>query len=228
MPAKSTKQARARIFLVDDHPLLRKGLADYISDEPDMIVCGQAGTAREALAGIEQTKPAVAIVDISIPGRDGFELIKDIKARCHGTQVLVLSMHDESLYADRALRAGARGYVMKSAPAEEFIDAIRKVLRGEVVVGKRAMSRFLQQMTHVNASPGTSALEQLSDRELQVLRLIGEGCSRKQIATELNLSVKTIETHRANIRQKLGLTNANDLLYHAIEFVREETSRSGR
>ena len=213
------RKAKARIFLVDDHPLLRKGIADCIRDEPDLTVCGQAGSATEALPAIAREKPDVVIADISLPGRDGLDLIKDLKVQRRNLPVLVLSMHDESLYAARALRAGARGYVMKSAPTAELINAIRRVLAGEIVVGQNVINQIL--------APGgkVSPLECLTDREMEIFRLLGQGLQRTQIAAQLKLSVKTIETHRDHMRQKLGLPNAGALLQHAIEFRREENGR---
>ena len=219
MPAESTKRTKLRVFLVDDHPLVRKGIADCIHDEPDMAVCGQAATAEEALEGVARTKPDLALVDISLPGCDGIELTKDIKAEYPRIQVLVLSMHDESLYAQRALRAGASGYVMKSAPAGALIQAIRGVRAGKTVVSPRLRDQLIQFMVGNAKRP---SVQQLSDRELQVLRLYGEGRTRGQIATQLHLSIKTVETHRSNICRKLGLKNSTEFLRYAIELIRPQ------
>ncbi|MBM3859104.1 MAG: response regulator transcription factor [Verrucomicrobia bacterium] len=213
------KRAKLRVFLVDDHPLVRKGIADCIRDEPNMAVCGQASTAAEALPEIASQKPDVALVDITLPGRDGIELTKDIKTHSPQTQVLVLSMHDESLYALRALRAGAGGYLMKNASASTLIRAIRSVCEGQVVVSPAMKDQLLMRVVNNGKQ---SLLETLSDREIQVVRMYGEGKTRGQIATQLNLSVKTIETHRSNICQKLGLRNSTELLRYAMELVRSE------
>lgn len=220
--------AKKRIFLVDDHPLLRRGIADVINDEPDMIVCGQAGSAAEALACIAATQPDLVVADISLPGRDGFELIKDLKTQFRHAFVLVLSMHDESLYAERVLRAGARGYVMKSAPTSELLKAIRQVLSGEVVVGPKVIGRLLARTATGTGNGVTSPLECLTDRELEVYRLLGQGQQRHQIATQLHLSVKTVEAHRENVRKKLGLPSAAELRQHASEFLREEAAGISR
>ena len=227
MAAKTTSTGRAtkaRIFLVDDHPLLRSGIAESIRIEPDMTVCGQANNAMEALPAIAQARPDLVIADISLPGRDGLELIKDIQYQHHATLVLVYSMYDESLYAERVLRAGARGYVMKSAPTEELIHAIRQVLAGEIAVGRQIINRALTRPAVDGQPAGPAPIELLTDRELEVFRLFGKGLQRNEVATQLNLSVKTIETHRANICKKLGLRGASGLLHHAIEFLRDEAA----
>ena len=227
METKKTSTVRttkARIFLVDDHPLLRKGIAESIRNEPDMTVCGQATTAMEAMPAIAQARPDVIIADISLPGRDGLELIKDIQYQHRNTLVLVYSMHDESLYAERVLRAGARGYVMKSAPTEELIQAIRQVIAGEIAVSRQIINRTLTRTAAGIRPAGASPIELLTDRELEVFRLFGKRMQRKEVAAQLHLSVKTIETHRANICMKLGLHGASAMLHHAIEYLREEAS----
>ena len=222
--AKKTENTKTRIFLVDDHPYLRDGIAQRINREPGLIVCGQAGDAIEALAGISVLKPELVIVDITLPGRDGLELIKDIQYQNRNAVVLVYSMHDESLYAERVLRAGARGYVMKSAPTEELIQAVHQVLAGEIAVGRQIINRALTRTATGSRAAGASPIELLTDRELEVFRLFGEGMQRKEVAAQLHLSVKTIETHRANICKKLGLRGSSALLHHAIEFLRDEAA----
>ena len=205
MPPK-TKPAppanKIRIFLVDDHPLLRQGIAGRIGEEPDLAMCGQAGSAAEALPAIASAKPDIVIVDISLPGRDGIELIKDIKARHRAMLVLVLSMHDESLYAERALRAGAAGYLMKSAASETLIQAIRKTIAGEIVVGQYLVNRLLRRATTTLREASNSPLQCLTNRELEIFHLLGRGRTRREMARQLHLSVKTIETHQANMRHK--------------------------
>lgn len=223
MNLKTETNHATKIFLVDDHPLVREGLARRILREPGLTVCGEAGTASEALEAIAKLQPQLVVVDISLPGRDGIDLIKEIKARHDNIQMLVLSFHDESLYGDRALRAGARGYITKHEPPDNLIKAIHRVLAGEIVVGKNTVERVLQRVAGARNSTWTSPIEMLSDRELEIFRLIGQGRQRRQIAGELHLSVKTIEAHRANIRQKLGLKNATELIQHALQFVRDES-----
>jgi DNA-binding NarL/FixJ family response regulator len=207
---------KARVVLVDDHPVIRRGLSALIRLEADLDVCGEAGDAREALELIGRENPAVAVVDISLSGPDGIELIKDIKIRYPEVKVLVLSMHDESVYAERALRAGARGYLMKSEPLEHVMGAIRRVLKGEIHVSERFAARLLHQVVGHGHTAETSAIDRLSDRELQVFRSIGQGMGIRDIANELYLSVKTIEAHREHIKQKLGLQSSGELLRYAI------------
>lgn len=221
MPAESSRPPKIRVFIVDDHPCVREGIAACIRDQPDMMLCGQAGTIPEALEGVARTRPTVVVVDIEIPGRDGLELIKELKARYPRLPLLVLSMHDESLYAPRALHAGAAGYVMKSAPTETLLQAIRQVCAGKVVVSEAVQTRLLRLIT---SGGKPSALGRLTDRELEVLRLYGQGRTRGQIAAQLNLSVKTVETHRAHICRKLGLRNSTELLRFAMDFVRHPTT----
>ena len=221
-PTKHT--GKIRIFLVDDHPLLRRGIAESIHNEPDMTVCGEANNAMEALPAIAHAKPAVVIADISMPGRDGLDMVKDIHNQYQHTFVLVYSMHDESLYAERALRAGARGYVMKSAPTSELIQAIRKIVDGEIAVGRQIINRALTRTAGTGHATGSSPIELLTDRELEVFRLLGQGVQRKEIAAQLHLSIKTIEAHRANMRVKLGLPGSAALMRYAMEFLREEAA----
>ena len=219
---------KIRVFLVDDHPLLRQGIAGRIGEESDMTVCGQAGSAAEALPAIASTKPNVVIVDISLPGRDGIELTKDIKARHRAMVVLVLSMHDESLYAERALRAGAAGYLMKSAPTETLIQAIHKIVAGEIFVGPHVVSRLLTRAATGAREASASPLECITNRELEIFRLLGRGQSCRAIAQQLHLSVKTIETHQSNMCQKLGLSTSNQLRKFAAEFLYTEAAGSAR
>ena len=221
-PAPSS--TKTRVFLVDDHPLLRQGIAESISDEPDLLVCGQAGSAEEALPAITRAKPDVVIVDISLPGRDGIELIKDLKARLHTLLVVVLSMHDESLYAERALRAGAVGYVMKSASSETLMRAIRRVIAGEIVVGQHLVQRMLARNVTGARKASASPQDSLTNRELEVLRLLGRGKLRRDIAQQLHLSVKTIESHQSNMREKLGLSTIIQLRKLAAEFLCTEAA----
>jgi DNA-binding NarL/FixJ family response regulator len=222
MAPESTTSAKTRVFLIDDHPGMRRGITACIAEEPDLVVCGQAGNAAEAMQGIARTKPDVILTDISLPGRDGLDLIKEVRAREPHALVLVLSMHDESLYAERALRAGARGYVMKSAPTDELMDAIRRVRAGEVAIGRRVVGAIAAKVAGNPRVASLSLVDCLSDRELEVFRLLGQGMPRRDIAEQLGLSVKTVETHRANIREKLGVRSAAALRQQAGEFLRDE------
>ena len=222
MPASHTKSAKTRILLVDDHPFVRQGVAQYINLEPDLTVCAQAGDVTEALQAISTLHPDLAIVDISLPGRDGIELIKDIKALYPACVVLVLSMHDETIYAERVLRAGARGYVRKQDSPQTLVQAIRRVLAGEIVMGPTVVSRFLHHIVGDKSNQWTSPIDLLSDRELEIFRLLGQGQPRKDIANQLHISVKTVESHRTNLRQKLGLNNAAELSRYADQFVRQQ------
>jgi DNA-binding NarL/FixJ family response regulator len=220
----AAKMPSISIVLVDDHPLLREGLAQLLATERDLALCGQAGEGAEAIETIGATSPDLVIVDISLPGRDGIDLIREIKARFPNLPILVFSMHDELLYAERALQAGAKGYVMKSRSPEYLLLAIRRVLAGEIVVGTELVARLLHRVAQAKPNGSLSILDLLTNRELEIFRRIGAGHQRGRMASELNLSVKTIEAHRANIRQKLGLRNAADLMQHAIHFVQREAA----
>ncbi len=229
MSDKVAQARKIRVFLVDDHPVMRRGVADCIDEQPDLAVCGQAGSAAEAVPAIAGARPDVVVTDLSLPGRDGLELIKDLKARDREVRVLVLSMHDESLYAERVLRAGAYGYVMKSAPPEELLEAIRRVSSGDIVVGPQVIKRVLaRSMWGETGGQPASSVQGLSDRELEVFRLLGQGLERREIAARLQLSVKTVEAHRVNIRQKLGVSTAAELRQRAMEFLREEAAGNPR
>ena len=216
---------RGRILLVDDHPIVRQGLAELIQQEPDLSVCGQASNAPEALEVIAASRPDIAIVDLSLQDTSGIELLKDIKIGHPSLPVLVLSMHDETFYAERTLRAGARGYVMKEKATEKLMIAIRTVLAGRIYLSERMSARLLSQFVDGPPEGGGSPIDRLSDRELQVFELIGRGLGTRQIAQSLHLSVKTIESHRENIKGKLQLTSATELLQHAIHWVEFEKSR---
>jgi DNA-binding NarL/FixJ family response regulator len=207
------------IFIVDDHPIVRKGLTQLINQENDLIVCGEAESANSALEILKKLKPDLAIVDISLQGVDGIELIKTMKIRHGSLPVLVVSMHDESVFAERALRAGARGYIMKQEAIEMMMEAIRRVLKGDLYISGRVseniVKRFIDGKTEISSSP----IEALSDRELEVFQLIGQGYGTSLIAKELHLSVKTVESYRANIKEKLKLKNAAELMKHAVHWV---------
>jgi DNA-binding NarL/FixJ family response regulator len=219
------KPAKSRIFLVDDHPVTRDGLARLINYEPDLEVCGEAGAAARAVAEIEKLKPDLVIIDVSLAkGASGLELIKDLAARDPGLAMLTFSTHDEVLYAERALRAGARGYVMKQEPTACIMEAIRKVLKGEIYLSRAMNDRLLHKLVQPNAPPTASDIERLSDRELEVFRLLGQGRGTRGIAKELHLSVSTVESHRAHIKEKLNLDSAPALVRRAVEWVHSQSS----
>jgi len=210
---------RNKIFIVDDHPIVRKGLAQLINQEPDMVICGEAENAQGALELLKRIKPDLAIVDISLQGIDGIELIKKIKDRDVSFPMLVVSMHDEALFAERALKAGAKGYIMKQEAIEKMMEAIRKVINGEVYVSERVSATIVKKFIDGKAESGRSPVEVLSNRELEVFQLIGQGFGTRQIAQELNVSIKTVESYRANIKEKLNLRNASELMRHAVHYI---------
>jgi len=207
----------ARILIVDDHPLVRTGLAQLIGDCPDLEVCGEAGEMAEALRQVDALDPDLAIIDLSLAGGSGLDLIEHIKSRDKEILMLVASMHDESLYAERVLAAGARGYINKQEAQDRIIFAIRRVLGGKVYLSERMTERLLSGMVEPNGEKRD--IDSLSNRELQVFELIGQGVSTSRIAEQLNLSTKTIETHQAHIKRKLGLESAHQLTQRAIRWV---------
>jgi DNA-binding NarL/FixJ family response regulator len=207
---------------VDDHPIFRQGLAQVINLEPDLQVCGEAEKPSQTIEAILATKPDVVLVDVSLSEGDGIELVKNLKARFPDLPTLLLSMHDESLYAERGLQAGARGYLAKKEPSDVVLGAIRRVLAGEIHVSDPVSRRILERSVKGRKVPPASPVERLSDREIQVFRLIGEGNPTGRIARQLNLSVSTIESYRALIKRKLGLRNAVELVRHAVQWVENE------
>lgn len=214
--------AAQTILLVDDHPLFRAGIGALLRDESDFVVCGEAENASTALAAIRRLHPALAIVDLSMPGTDGIEFTKHILAEEPKLKVLILSCHDETLYALRALRAGARGYVMKSAQPHEVLMALRTVLGGALYLSDGLRQRLIVRAVDAWAGIGSSPVDSLSDRELEVIRLLGKGHTTKEIADSLHLSVKTIETHRMHIKEKLAFKDARELVRFAAEWIEEE------
>ena len=210
---------KMRVFVVDDHPIVRQGLSQLINREPDLWVCGEAEDARTALDALGPAKADIVIVDVSLDGPDGIELLKTIRSRDSKLPVLMLSMHDESLYAERALRAGANGYIMKQEATERVLIAIRQILSGEVYVSDRMSQKMMQQFIHRSGAARSSPMAELTDRELEVFRLIGHGHGTRQIAEELHLSVKTVESYYAHIKEKLTLKNARELVQHAVQWV---------
>jgi DNA-binding NarL/FixJ family response regulator len=217
-----TKRAR-RIMIIDDHPLMRKGLALTLDTEPDLAVVGQAATAEEALTVFEKADPDLAIVDISLPGMSGLELIKHLHLLKPGIGILVVSRHEETLYAERAIRAGARGYVMKLEAGNVMVLAVRRVLDGGIYVSEEINERLLMGIAAGQRHLAHSPLEVLSDRELEVFELTGRGLGTREIADRLHLSIKTVESYRARIKSKLNLTNAAELMQHAVQWVESES-----
>jgi DNA-binding NarL/FixJ family response regulator len=215
---------KARILLVDDHPILREGLSRLINEEHDLQVCGQAASAGEALQMCSALRPDLSLVDLTLRDASGFELIKNVRTRFSRMRLLVLSMHKETLYAERALRAGANGYLMKQEAPETVLVAIRKVLKGEVYLSEAMASRVVTEWVHGEPGPAASPIKLLSDRELEVFELLGRGHGTRQIAEELHVSIKTVETHREHIKLKLQLENATALAQHAFEWVQSESA----
>jgi len=213
---------KSRILIVDDHPIVRQGIAQLINRESDMHVCCEAGDADQAMEKMKECTHDIAIVDISLTGVSGIELIQMLRQRGYEFPVLVMSMHDESLYAERALRAGARGYIMKQEATEKILTAIRQILHGEIYVSDKMRSRMLQRMIDNRTESNASPVASLSNRELEILRMIGRGLGTGEIARELKRSVKTIEAHRANIKDKLGLKSAAELVRFAVQWVENE------
>jgi DNA-binding NarL/FixJ family response regulator len=213
------------VFVVDDHPIVRQGLALLINQETDLTVCGEAEEMYSALSAIQAVRPDILIVDISLNGPDGLELLKNIRLGAPRLPVLILSMHDESIYAERALRAGANGYIMKQEATEKVLVALRRILSGEIYVSDRIANSMLRHYVRgVNPSEHSS-ISDLTDRELEVFRLIGEGHGTRQIAETLHLSVKTVESYQAHIKEKLSLRSARELVQHAVQWnVRERTA----
>jgi DNA-binding NarL/FixJ family response regulator len=205
-----------RIMMVDDHPVLREGLAKLIDHESDLTICGQYEDATRAFAAIPTLRPDLAIIDLSLKESSGLELIKNSRASYPSLIILVLSMYDESLYAERVLRAGAAGYIMKQEASEKILGAVRQVLDGGIYLSEKMSSRLMAQLVGGKARQPGFAMERLSDRELEIFGLIGKGLGTRQIAEQLHLSVKTIESHRSNIKEKLNLKDANELIHTAI------------
>jgi DNA-binding NarL/FixJ family response regulator len=220
-----TKQAsnnfatrKKTVFVVDDHPIVRQGLALLINQEADLAVCGEAEEMHSALAAMQSARPDILIVDISLNGPDGLELLKNIRIISPRLPVLILSMHDESIYAERALRAGANGYIMKQEATEKVLVALRRILSGEIYVSDRIANSMLRHYVRGANASEHSSISDLTDRELEVFRLIGEGQGTRQIAEALHLSVKTVESYQAHIKEKLSLRSARELIQHAVQW----------
>jgi DNA-binding NarL/FixJ family response regulator len=214
----STKARRSRVMLVDDHPIIRKGLADSINQEPDLVVCCEAETAASAMKLASANKPDLAIVDLSLPDNHGLELIKNLKALFPKLRILVLSMHEEAVYAPRALRAGAMGYVMKSEPPAQVMKAIAKINRSETWFSPSVTNNLLARIAGNDAKAMISPEDRLSDRELEIFELIGKGLSSQAIARQLHISPKTVLAHRENIKTKLGIPFSRELAHRAFSW----------
>ena len=217
MPAKP-KSAVKNVLIVDDHPMMRQGLAQLIDNEPDLKVIAEADTGGQGLDIVVKEKLDLAVLDISLPDRNGLELIKDIRSVKPELPVLIISMHDEALYAERVLRAGARGYIMKQEGGHKLLQAIRQVLTGQIYVSEKMSARILETFSGRKSEQSASPVAKLSDREFEVFQLIGQGKGTKEIAQHLNLSVKTVEVHRAKIKEKLSLLTATDLVRYAVRW----------
>jgi DNA-binding NarL/FixJ family response regulator len=222
----SKSQAKkTRLLILDDHPMMRDGLAQLINNEPDLSVCGQAGTGAEGLEMVASLKPDLLLADISLPDKSGIEVIKDSLALHPEVPVLAISMHDETLYAERILRAGARGYIMKQEGGQKLMVAIRQVLSGKIYVSEKISSKILESLSGRADRTGHRPMENLSDREFEVLQLLGQGKGTSEIAKQLHLSGKTVEAHRANLKRKLDLRTGPELVRYAVRWV--ETQKAG-
>lgn len=210
-----------KVVLIEDHPMFREHIGQLINRDLGMSVCGEADNIKDGLRIIQETEPDVAIVDLTLRGSNGLELLKDIKAHGLSVNVLVLSMHDEELYAERVLRAGARGYITKNEASSELLKAIKKVTSGEVYVSRHVTSRIIERMSTRGGGPATGGVENLADRELEVFQLLGRGRNTKQIAEQLHLGESTVETYRSRIKEKLGLRSSAEVYLRAGQWVRE-------
>jgi len=218
-PSPSRTVARkSRVFIVDDHPLVREGLTNLINGQDDLIVCGEAKDSAEAINGIAKARPDVALIDISLENESGLELVKQLKTQFPQVALIILSMHDEALYAERALRAGAQGYVMKHETSKSVLASIRRVLGGGVYVSERIVKRMALRLTSSRQPITSSPVERLSDRELEIFRLLGQGRTTSQIAGDLNLSLKTVQAYCARAKEKFGVASLTELLYAAIRW----------
>jgi DNA-binding NarL/FixJ family response regulator len=225
---KAEKSTKAQILIVDDHPMTRAGLTHLINHQADTVVCAEAENAAEALDRLAVSKPDLMLIDITLPGKSGLELIKDVKAMRPDLAVLVISMHDESLYADRVLRAGARGYITKHEGGEKLMAAIRQVLSGKIYVSESMSAHILEIFSGGQAVSDRSSIQNLSDREFEVFEALGQGLSSHEIGKKLHLSAKTVDAHRANIKTKLKINTTAELISFAARWTASESKGSGR
>lgn len=222
MAKKASGPPAKKVFIVDDHPVFRDGLVRIASAVHGLVVCGEADNARDAFNAISKLNPDLVLMDINLPGKSGLELLQDVHAMRPELPVLVISMHDEQLYAERVLRAGGRGYIMKQEGPDKMRDAITKVLNGQVYASERTAAAILDALSRPRSSESTSTVGKLTDRELEVLRLTGQGKDNRAIAQELHISLKTVDTHRGHIKEKLGLKNGTELIHYAVRWVGEQ------
>ena len=225
MSGANSATNRMRVLIVDDHPMTRAGLVHVINHEPDLVVCAEAENAADALYGVDACEPDLVLADITLPGKSGLELVKDIKAIRPGLPILVISMHDESLYAERVLRAGARGYITKHEGGKKLMQAIRHVLRGQIYVSEKMYAHILETFSGGHAASVRSLIAQLSDREFEIFELLGEGLSARKIAERLHLSTKTVDVHRANIKTKLVIKTTPELISYAARWIEHRANR---
>jgi DNA-binding NarL/FixJ family response regulator len=216
---------RTRVLIVDDHPMTRAGLVHVINHQPDLVVCCEAENAAEALDAVDACRPDLVLADITLPGKSGLELIKDIKAIRPELPILVISMHDESLYAERVLRAGARGYITKQEGGEKLMQAVRHVLSGQIYVSEKMSAHILERFSGGQAAPVCSLVAQLSDREFGVFELLGQGLSAHEMAARLHISTKTVDAHRANIKAKLVIKTTSELISYAARWIEHRANR---
>jgi DNA-binding NarL/FixJ family response regulator len=222
MSKSASGQPAKKVFIVDDHPVFRDGLVRIAAATPGLVVCGEADNARDAFAAISKLNPDLVLMDINLPGKSGLELLQDVHAMRPELPVLVISMHDEQLYAERVLRAGGRGYIMKQEGPDKMREAMTKVLNGQVYASERTAGAILDALSRPRSSASTSTVGKLTDRELEVLRLTGQGKDNRAIAQDLHISLKTVDTHRGHIKEKLGLKNGTELIHYAVRWVGEQ------
>lgn len=215
---EASPATRRRLLLVDDHPFMRAGVAQLIERQPDLTVAGEAGRPSECLAFLATQAADLVVTDLTMPGRSGLDFIKDLQAAYPSLPILVVSMHDEMVYAERALRAGARGYIMKEAGGEALLGAVRQILSGQAYVSPRMAAKLVESATSRQPRGATNPMERLTDREFEVFRLIGEGKTTHAIAAQLNLSTKTVDVHRSHLKEKLGLADSTQLIRHAVNW----------
>ena len=225
-PGARVLPARKKILVADDHPMTRDGVTHLLNKQTDLTVCGEAGNPSQALLEIEKSRPDLLLTDMTMPGRSGIEFIKDVVALHPGLAILIVSMHDEVIYAERALRAGARGYIMKEAGGEKLLIAVRRVLDGQVYVSEGMSARILDNLSAKKPRGSNSPIEKLSDREFEVFQLIGQGKSTRDIARQLHLSPKTVDVHRGHIKVKLELKDVTSLVRFAVRWVETQATKS--
>jgi DNA-binding NarL/FixJ family response regulator len=209
---------QSRLLVVDDHPMTRYGIVRLIEQQPDLVVCGEAENASRALAAIRDLKPQVVLADLTMPGGEGLEFVKDMRSLHPEIAVLVVSMHDEALYAERALRAGARGYIMKNEGGEKLVEAIRQVLQGKTYVSENMSGKVLEIFSGRRRRADDTTIGKLTDRQFEVFRLLGQGMTTREIGQQLRLGTKTVETHRLHVREKLGLRSGPALIKYAVRW----------